>query len=69
MGFKTFSEPQFGTCSAEQNGDGSWAVTLKGNMQGYVDDYQTDFEQYKFDVTATVSKTGEVSNIDVEKVE
>ena len=67
LGFKNFYDPDFGTSSATQNSDGSWDVTIKGSMDGYVDEYHDDFETYKFEVSATVSETGSVS-ISVKKV-
>lgn len=66
LGFKNFYEPKFGTSDAVQNTDGSWTVTMKGSMSGYVDEYHNDFETYKFEVSATVSATGSV-NIRVSK--
>lgn len=61
LGFKNFYDPQYGTSSADQNSDGSWDVTIKGSMTGYVDDYHDDLESYKFEVSATVSESGSVS--------
>ena len=67
LGFKKFYSPEYGTSSAEKNYDGSWDVTIKGNMSGYVDDYHDDFESYKFLVDATVYESGSVT-IYVKKV-
>ena len=61
LGFKNFYDPKYGTSSANQNSDGSWEVTIKGSMTGYVDDYHDDLKSYKFEVSATVSETGRVS--------
>ena len=61
LGFNNFYDPQYGTSSATQNSDGSWNVTIKGSMTGYVDEYHDDLESYKFEVSATVSETGSVS--------
>ena len=68
LGFKKFYSPDYGTETAKQNDDGSWEVTLKGKMSGYIDEYHDDFESYKFEVTAKVSVYGTVSNIRVMKV-
>ena len=67
LGFNNFYDPQYGTSSATQNRDGSWDVTIKGSMSGYVDEYHDDFESYKFEVSATVSESGSVL-ISVSKV-
>ena len=61
LGFNNFYDPQYGTSSATQNSDGSWDVTIKGSMSGYVDEYHDDLESYKFEVSATVSESGSVS--------
>lgn len=61
LGFNNFYNPQYGTSSATQNSDGSWNVTIKGSMTGYIDEYHDDLESYKFEVSATVSKSGSVS--------
>lgn len=66
LGFNNFYDPQYGTSSATQNSDGSWDVTIKGSMTGYVDEYHDDLESYKFEVSATISETGRV-NISVRK--
>ena len=68
LGFNNFYSPDFGVGDATEKGDGSWKVTLKGSMGGYVDEYVDDFESYKFKVTADVSKYGWVDNIRVEKI-
>lgn len=67
FGFKKFYSPDYGTETAKKNYDGTWEVTLKGKMSGYIDDYLDDFETYKFEVTAKVSEYGLVSNIYVQK--
>ena len=61
LGFNNFYAPQYGTSSATQNSDGSWDVTIKGSMSGYLDEYHDDLESYKFEVSATVSESGSVS--------
>ncbi len=66
LGFNNFYDPQYGTSSARQNSDGSWDVTIKGSMTGYVDEYHDDLKSYKFEVSATISETGRV-NISVRK--
>ena len=58
LGFKFWYEPDYGTCNAKENADGSWDVTLYGKMNGYTDDYKSDFAIKKFTVSATVSKDG-----------
>ena len=68
LGFNQFYSPDYGTETAKQNYDGSWDVTLKGKMSGYVDQYHDDFESYNFEATAKVSEYGTVSNIRVRKV-
>ena len=57
LGFKQFYQPDFGTSSAKEV-NGTWKVTLKGKMSGYIDDYQSDFETYKFEAVVTVSSGG-----------
>ena len=59
-GFKSFSAPNYGTCTATQKADGSWEVSIKGNMIGYTDDYNSNLEKYNFDVYATVTEEGNV---------
>ncbi len=56
LGFNNYYDPQYGTTEAEQNTDGSWTVTLKGTMSGYVDEYHDDFKTKKFEVTAKVTE-------------
>lgn len=68
LGFNNFYSPDYGVETASQNYDGSWDVTLKGKMSGYIDEYRDNFESYKFEVTAEVSEYGAVSNIRVRKV-
>lgn len=62
LGFKfnTIYNPSYGTCTAQKNSDGTWSVTLKGNMSGYIDDYNDDFETYTFTYTVTVDENGNV---------
>lgn len=67
LGFKQFYSPDYGSETAKQNYDGSWEVTLKGKMSGYVDEYHDDFKSYKFEATAKVSEDGKVSSIRVRK--
>jgi GGDEF domain-containing protein len=61
LGYKEFHDPDYGTTSATKNEDGSWSVTIKGSMFGYVDEYHSQLENYKFDVSATVTEDGEVT--------
>jgi len=61
LGFKNFYSPDYGTSSATKNSDGSWDVTIKGSMTGYIDEYHNDLETYKFEVSATVQESGNVS--------
>ncbi len=61
--FKFYHDPIWGTCSAEENYDGSWEVTLKGKMSGYTDDYKEDFATKPFKVTLKVNKEGRTSSI------
>lgn len=67
LGFNNFYSPEYGNSSAAKDSDGSWDVTIKGNMSGYVDEYHDDFETYKFEVSATVTESGSVS-ISVRKI-
>lgn len=67
LGYKNFYSPDYATESATQNGDGSWNVTIKGNMSGYVDEYNDDLESHRFEVCATVSIEGRVNNIYVKE--
>ena len=60
LDFNNFYPPDYATSSATQQNDGSWDVTIKGKMSGYVDEYNDDFETYKFEVSATVSESGRV---------
>ena len=68
LGFKTYAPPEYGICSANKDTDGSWNVSLKGNMGGFIDDYRMDLEYYKFEVTASVLETGFVI-FSVEKID
>ena len=63
LGFNSYYSPEYGTSTATQNEDGSWDVTLKGNMSGYIGDYHDNFETYRFVVTAEVSEHGYVVDI------
>ena len=63
-----FYSPDYTSETAKQSHDGSWSVTLKGKISGYTDEYNDNFETYKFEVTAEVSKYGEVSKIKVKRV-
>lgn len=65
LGFNSYYDPEYGTSTASQNEDGSWDVTLKGNMSGYIGDYHDNFETYRFVVTAEVSEHGYVVDISV----
>lgn len=61
FGYKNFYEPEYGTCTAVPAKDGSingWKVTLKGNMNGYVDDYHSELENQTFTLTTFVTDTG-----------
>ena len=60
LGFKRYGDPSWGTCSASQNPDGSWDVTLKGKISGYTDDYNDNFESETFDYTVTIGADGSV---------
>ena len=66
---KFFSQPEYGTCTATKNyTNGGWKVTLKGTISGYTDDYKKNFSyKNRFTVTALVSDTGLVSNLQVKK--
>ena len=68
LGFNSFYSPDYGVCDASQKFDGSWEVKLKGNMSGYIDDYNSEFRNYDFSVTATVSETGSVSSVKAYKM-
>ena len=59
LGLKDPYSPSYGYSDAEQDENGDWIVTLRGSISGYTDDYHDDFETYKFELTAKVSKTGE----------
>ena len=67
LGFKKFYSPSYGTETAKKDYSGTWKVTLMGKMSGYTDNYNDDFESFKFEVTAEVDQTGIVSNIRVRK--
>ena len=68
LGYKEFYDPDYGTASATKNDDGSWSVSIKGSMFGYVDDYHSQLENYKFEVSATVTEDGDVT-VRVRKVD
>ena len=61
LGFKEYYKPDWGTCNAEKNADGSWKVTLKGKMSGYIDDYHDEYESYTFEYTVTVEENGDIN--------
>lgn len=67
-GFKRFYSPDYATYDCDEDFS-SWTVQLNGNMGGYIDDYGTDFEQYKFTVNMRVYDDGEISIISVEIIE
>ncbi len=69
LGYKFFKTPNYGSCYATQNSDGSWDVTLKGNMWGYYNETKTDLDLCGFELNATVSKDGKVTFDSVEKVD
>lgn len=58
LGFKQFYTPDYGTYDAEQKEDGSWEITLRGSMSGYLDDYHSDFDTKKFELVATAEYSG-----------
>ncbi len=59
-GLEYYQSPQYTTCTAQKDGS-SWAVTLKGTINGYTDEYRTDFvSKKKFVVEATVTFSGTV---------
>ena len=49
---------KWGACTASKQSDGSWKVTLKGNVYGYADDYKNKYVAYTFDAQCVVTKTG-----------
>ena len=62
-------EPNWGSCTAEQDADGTWIVTLKGNISGYTDEYKKNFISNKaFESTVKVNSEGEVKYTSVDKV-
>ena len=61
LGFKKYDSPNYGTCSALQNSDGSWDVTLKGTMRGSVDDYNETRKTYKFEANVKIKTDGRMS--------
>lgn len=58
--FKSYYDPKYGSEEAKENPDGSWTVTLKGNMSGYTDEYGRDLSTRNFTVNATVTADGDV---------
>lgn len=58
--FKSYHDPKYGSEEAKENPDGSWTVTLKGNMSGYTDEYGRDLSTRNFTVNATVTVDGDV---------
>ena len=58
--FTKFYSPEFVTYSTKMSGVGSWTITVKGNMAGYIDEYGSDFEKYNFDMKIYVSEDGSV---------
>ena len=63
--FKRFAAPKYGSENAKQNADGSWSVSLKGNMTGYTDEYATKVDTKTFSVSATVREDGTVENLKI----
>ncbi len=61
LGFYFYSEPNYGVCSAEMNEEGSWTVILKGNMSGFTNETKTDFDNYGFIFTTTITTDGKIS--------
>ena len=63
-GLKYYYTPDWGTATATENVDGSWAVKIKGTISGYADDYKSDFVyRKKFTVTANVYSSGFIGSI------
>ena len=62
-------EPNWGSCTAEQDADGKWIVTLKGTISGYTDEYKKNFISNKaFEATVWVNSEGDVKYSSVDKV-
>lgn len=68
LSFNYFFAPRYGQSTADENSDGSWTVTVKGTMQGYIDEYHRELKTYSFEATATISRQGVVTNVIVQKV-
>lgn len=58
LGFKQFYTPDYGTYDAVQNENGTWEITLRGSMSGYVDDYHSEYETKRFELVATARYSG-----------
>ena len=69
LGYKFYKEPSYGTCTASKNSDGSWDVTLMGNMWGYYNDTKTDLDHCGFILKATVSENGSIISAYAEKAD
>ena len=67
LGFKQAYEPDYGVCDATQNSDGSWDVTLRGEMSGYTDEYRSEFETSKFEFSTEVEPDGNYSILSVNR--
>ncbi len=61
LGFRKYQNPVYGSQEAKENPDGSWTVTLKGNMSGYTDEYATNLQNKTFTIKATVTADGDVT--------
>ena len=60
--------PEWGSCTAKQIAGGDWQVILKGNIDGYTDEYKTDFIYNKaFKATVTVDESGIIISVRVTK--
>ena len=69
LGFHFYKDPVFTVCTAEKIDDNTWAVTLKGNISGYTDEYKQKYDSCGFVFKANVSVDGEISARDYRRVD
>ena len=66
--FSTHMDASYGHCEAEKDETGVWKVTLKGSMYGWGGEYGNESAEREFEVTADVSETGDVNNLNIKRM-
>ena len=69
LGLMYYQPANYGVCYAEQKDDGSWSVTLMGNMYGFTNATKTDFDFCGFSYTTTITRDGKISYGKTQKID